>query len=257
MTEMIMPEPGDIKAMGPEELLKQFRPLVIKVAKKYLLEAHRLVYIDYDDLLQTGYFALFEAQKAYDPDQNASFFTYAYKAIYYNIARLFGWRWQPEERRMKMEPTLIRLDAPISDDDPEGRKLVDIISDSNIEDFSEDVARQELAEAVHEAINRMKNERQRDYINRIYFQDEPASSIAEKDGTTIGSVNSVKAAGLRNLRQDYHLREYRPHFSTSLSNFRYTFTSEEEAYMLWAESREDNCQKKDNQEYTDDGILSI
>ena len=257
MPRMILPEPGTIKTMTPEELLKCFRPLVYKVAMKYMAEAQRLVYVDSDDLIQTGYIALIEAQQAYDTEQNANFLTFAYNKISWGIMRLLGWRWTPEEKLLIKEPTLNRLDAPVSEEDPEGLSLVDMIQDPDIEDFSEDVARQELAEAVRAAVQRLKNDRQRDYISRIFLQGEPVSSIAKKDGRTIGAVHSIKAVGLQNLRHDYHLREYRPHFSTSLQSFRHTFTSEEEAYVLWAESHQGNNQKSDDQESKADRIREI
>lgn len=244
MPRMILPEPGTIKTMTPEELLKCFRPLVYKVAMKYLAEAQRLVYVDCDDLVQTGYMALLDAQKAYDPEGGANFITYAFKVISFRIMRLLGWQWRPEEQQFKKEPTLSRLDAPLKEDDPEGMTLVDMIQDPDIKDFSEDIERQELAEAVRAAVQRLKNDRQRDYISRIYFQGETASSIAKKDGISKAYVSSTKNVGLRNLRQDYHLREYRPHFSTSLQSFRYTFTSQEEAYVLWLESQEAKLMKE-------------
>lgn len=240
MPKMIPPEPGAIKTMEPEELLKCFRPLVYKIAMKYLAEAKRLVYVDCDDLLQTGYIALIEAQKAYNPDKNSSFIPFAYKLISFRVMRLLGWRWMPEEKQMKFEPTLYRLDAPISEDDPDGMTLVDMIQDPDAlpidESIIEDETRRETSEQVRAALDRMKSDKQRTAVKLVWLDGKKRTDAAAEMEMNRGAFYMLEKSARSTLRRDYRLRKYAhemPFIHVSVTRFNTTWTSATEYAALW------------------------
>lgn len=61
-------------------LFDKYRPIVINIAKGYLLNGKKLG-LELDDLVQEGYLGLYSAFKNYNPDQNTLFYTYALISI--------------------------------------------------------------------------------------------------------------------------------------------------------------------------------
>ena len=62
---------GRTSALNREEVLKEHRPLIFKLAKPYFDRASK------DDLMQEGNIALLEALETWDPARGASLWTYA------------------------------------------------------------------------------------------------------------------------------------------------------------------------------------
>ncbi len=229
---------SEIPGADPAAVVQQYEPLIFKIANRYMFILEKSGAVSLEDLHQAGRIAILQAQKRYDPTGGASFLTFVYEPIRWAVRRAAGFN----PNTGKAPEQLVYLDEPLPGLSNEELTRLDVLQDPDAvpldEPIIEDETRRETSEQVRAAVQRLKNERQRDYISRIFLQGETVSSIAAKEKKTTSYINNTKNVGLRNLRQDYHLREYRPRFSTSLQSFRYTFTSQEEAYILWLESQE-------------------
>ena len=112
------PVPEQIKAMSPEELLKQFERLKFRAAKRFIKTVERLVWIDAEDVYQVADIALLKAQQTYEPTEEASFMTYAYRFIEWEIMKALKIRC--DGNGYKIEPITVSLDEPINGLDPIG-----------------------------------------------------------------------------------------------------------------------------------------
>lgn len=72
MNELELLKSAQTDENAVEELLKRYKPLVIKIARRYFL-----VCGDIDDLVQEGTIGLYKAIMAYNQEKEASFLTFA------------------------------------------------------------------------------------------------------------------------------------------------------------------------------------
>ena len=72
MNEIDLLKSAQTDKYAVEELLKKYKPLVIKIARRYFL-----VCGDIDDLVQEGTIGLYKAIMAYNQEKEASFITFA------------------------------------------------------------------------------------------------------------------------------------------------------------------------------------
>ena len=63
-----------------EMLFDKYRPIVVKMASKYKMEAKKMG-LELEDLVQEGYIGLMGAIKNYNPNDNTLFYTYAIISI--------------------------------------------------------------------------------------------------------------------------------------------------------------------------------
>ena len=221
----------DIKTASPEALIKQYRPLIYKLAMRYskLMAYHPSV--DYDDLYQTGMMALLQAQQAYDPDQGCSFLTFAVKPVKWHMQRTLG------ISNGQLPPVMESLDVPAYADDPEGETLLAGIPDPDAPDGYAEAEKESTRETVQAAVAGLKSEKQRAIIGKVYFEDKTRQAVADEMGMKYGAVTAAEHEGLRKLHRNWMLQQlvgYKP-YHYSLGRFRNTFCSEEEAAVLWAE----------------------
>lgn len=225
----------EIHCAEPEQLLKQYRPLIYKLANRYihLLAQHPAV--DLDDLYQAGAMALIKAQKVYTPEQGSSFIAFAYNPIKWHMLRTLG------IMNGQLPPVLESLDAPLFPDDPEAGTLADAIEDTAAADAFETVEKKADAGIVHKAVARLDNEKQRTVIEKVYFEGKQRRTVADELHMKYSGVLSAENAALHRLRRNWQLRELagvRSHH-ISLCRFNSGMCSEQEAAVLKAESRID------------------
>lgn len=113
--------------MAVEELLKQYKPLVIKIARRYFLVSG-----DIDDLIQEGMIGLYKAIIAYDDNKDASFLTFATLCVTRQLQSLI--RKENAQKNFAFwelfdNDLLENLDIPSNIENPEQRA----ISNQNLE----------------------------------------------------------------------------------------------------------------------------
>lgn len=226
---------AEIRTADPEEVIRQYRPLIYKAANRYRDFLDRTGAIDLDDLIQAGMIAIMNAQRNYQPEKGASFLRFSWDYIRGAIRRTIGF-----DRNGTAAAALVYLDDPINEDDR--ITILDTIPDPNIQDnaerLAEEAEREELSTAVHEAVDRLKNYKHREVITRMYFQGQNGPEIAAAIGIPKTQVYMNKDEALRKLRKDWRLkRTIAPSFSTSLGSFRNKMASVEERIVLWKEEQ--------------------
>lgn len=196
---------------------------------------------DFDDLHQSGYFAMLKAISYWEPDSGNSFISYFVNCLKTAMAEASFYH----TAKRKKDPTRFAksLDAPISDDDE--TTLGEITADSR--DPIEDLENAMYIEAARQAIRSLLDlltENEREVIERHFFAGERYTKIAKDMKITKQRVNQLKDAAFRKMRRKAFVvpeakffREYvENHTNYSLhygvSTFLRTHTSEVEALVF-------------------------
>ena len=221
----------DIPTADPGELIIQYTPLIYKVANRYKPYLEKLPAVDEEDLLQAGRIGIYHAQKKYDPDAGAAFLTYAFdhvRSMMQRTMRLKADGSLPEE-------ALISLDEPLSEDGDDTRgSFVQDTEPTAEERMIADESHQETADAIHAAIDRLKNDKQREVMRRVWLDGQSREEAAAEMGTTYKALYDVDYMARANMRRDKILIEFAmPHFAVGVNRFRTTWTSATEAAVIW------------------------
>lgn len=191
-----------------------------------------------DDLIQSGYFALLDAVRTYDPDKRA-FSTH----LCYRLRRRFAEAAGIKEAKLleELEITISSLDIPVGEDGD--KSIVDFIADPDAafaDDMPEEEALQQDCAALLEEIDKLPDQ-QRQALNLtardgLTFRDAAkvmgCSDMAVKNRADKGAATVRETpTGQRIRRERYPFRHVR------LSEFKTTFTSAVEWAVLWKEER--------------------
>ena len=157
------------------------------------------------------------------------------------------------KERNRPQLPLVYLDKPLHDETEDS--LIDTIEDPDILPFDEpiieDETRQETIAQVRAAIDRLKSDKQREVIRRVYLDGQERSAAAADMGMNVSALYSLDRVGKNNLRRDYRLKKYAmPFFHVSITRFNTTWTSAVEAAVIWREqhTKDANQQPADDQE---------
>lgn len=225
-----------IPAADPEAVIRQYRPLVCKLARRYEAVLSRTGAIDIDDLQQIGFIAVCEAQKHYDP-ASGSFIGYASLWIRSAMRKALGFNSNTGEP----PEALVYIDAPVPD--TEGITLADTIPDSHPtreEELIDQASRDEVAEAVRDAVDRIKNRRFREAITRIWLYGQDKQTAADEMGIAMSALRNYDRKGRDDLMRDKRLQMLAfPLFTVGVSTFHTTMTSAVEKAVLWREKQYD------------------
>lgn len=227
------PDPEQIKAMNPEELLEQFDRLKFRVAKRFISTVERYAWIDEEDICQIADIALLKAQKAYKPMDEASFITFAYRIMVYDIMKALKIRC--DGNGYTNEPITVSLDEPIDEEGDITRG--DIIPSKDIP-ISEQMEVLDIISKVRNAVSALPED-QEELIRRRYLNDpaETQVQIAEEKGVPVHIITGIRNRAFKKLRRD--LRDYQDYIPNHIgsSKFNSTWTSEPEQYVIARESR--------------------
>lgn len=196
---------------------------------------------DFDDLYQSGFFAMLKAIEYFDPDSGYSFNTYFNHCHQAAMAEASGFR----TSKQKKDPTRFAksLDAPISDDDE--TTLGEITADSRdpIKDLENELYNESAKRAI-ESLFTLLTETERKVIESHYLEGKRYVQIANDLGLTRQRVNQLKDKAFRKMRtkmftvpEARFFREYvENHTNYSLhygvSTFLRTHTTEVEALVF-------------------------
>ena len=225
-----------IPSADPEAVIRQFRPLVCKLAQRYQAVLSRTGAIDLDDLHQIGFIAVSEAQKCYDPAA-CSFFGFASFRIRSAMRKALGFN----NNTGRPPEALVYLDAPLPD--TEGITLADTIPDGHPtreEEMIDQESQDEVVEAVRDAIDRLKNQRFREAITRVWLDGQDKQTAADEMGVTLSALRYYDLNGRYKLRHDRQLKSLVfPLFHVGVKSFNSTMTSAVEKAILWREKQID------------------
>lgn len=228
---------GDASAM--ESLWMQNKGLIVYIAKRFNPFLQDRPDLDYEDLRQAGYFGLYAAAQKYNPERGAGFTNYAVFYIKKEIAQALGIRTSKKDIAYRT----VSLDEPIYSGDSD-TTLGDIQISSD-EAITEQVELDELQEAVHAAVGRMKPSVNRNAITEHYFKGTPVKSIAEREDVSRATISARLFSGYSELYNDPTLHEWAVDYDfTSLyrhkgvTSFKSSRSSVVEDIVLQAEERQ-------------------
>lgn len=191
---------------GQDDLLlalwDRVRPFVAKLAMQRL-NAFPSQAVDTDDLVQSGFLALLEAVRTYRSDMECSFITW----LSYQLKNAFNEALGVRSERQKRDPIhhALSLDAPLSDDDPEGGTLGDTVPDEcdQFEDADERLWTEQLKQALDTALQDLP-EAQASAIRMKYMDGRPLPRIAEEMDVKASKIHERANKGLCRLRRGPH-----------------------------------------------------
>lgn len=231
--KLTAPAPERIKAMEPEELLKQYDRLIRKIANRYANTAARYAWIDDADLRQVASIAMLKAQATYEPKEEASFMHYACVIMQREILRALNVRWTPYG--YISEPAPVSLDEPINEDGETTRGELIPGTDPPLEELAE---KADLADRIRAAVHSLPDD-QTEVIERLYLNEptETQKQIAEEKGVSDQTICGRQKRAIRKLR--IKLRNLEPElpYHIGLSKFRTRWISEPEQYVINRETQ--------------------
>lgn len=227
-----MIEDVDIPDADPAAVVRQYEPVIQKIANRYASILYRSSTVDMDDLIQVGRIKVLQAQKCYDPSLGASFLTFIFKPVKWAIRRALGINNAGEAPEI-----LLSLDEPITDDD--SLTLADTIADPAAvpidEPMIEEETRRETSEQVRAALDRMKSDKQRTAVSLVWLEGKTREQAAAEMKMKTRSFCSLEKYGRSTLRRDRRLRQYAqgvPFIHVSVAQFNTTWTSATEYIAL-------------------------
>lgn len=202
-----------IKA-GERELLPQLwgqcKKVITLLAIKYRGVMERHAFVDMDDFIQCGYFALLNAVNVYDPAKRFKFSSYLNFSYKRQIYSMFGNVREGDKRIFPLPATSLNV---MIENDGHETELLEMLEDENSSRFTEDYERNELREIVAAAVNELP-ERERFVIRQLYFCEKTKTQLV--DGRIFNDqfhVARIENTALRLLRRNKALRAlYYTHF---------------------------------------------
>ena len=232
---------AEIRSADPSAVIEQYTPWIKRIAYRYNGILKQTGAISEDDLFQVGCMALMEAQKKYDPDAGMKFLSYSSYYIRNAIRRELGFSSQG-----KAPDQLVYLDEPLSEEADMSR--IDLIPDESPtaeEAHIEQDRKEEVAEAVHAAIDRLKNHKHREIITRCWINGQDRSEAAEEMGMNATVLSNYDRDARDKLSRDRILINFAiPVFHVGLGKYKNTWTSAVEAAVIWREEHQGEIWKE-------------
>lgn len=178
------------------QLWEQNKRLIYQLMKRLSNACSGKNYVDIDDFIQCGYFALVGAVKAYKADKGYKFATYLSYQTKIAIRGLFG----VQKNNLKIEE--LSYNKPI--DSEEETELLDLIANKRATDLYKCFELAELKETVRQAVAELPQD-ERTVIARHHLKGEAYNSIAKDMNVDIKQVRRYRQSGLSLLRHNKKL----------------------------------------------------
>ena len=207
--------------------------LLHMLARRYRGMCERDRAIDFDDLLQSGFFGLVDASQHWEPERGA-WSTVAVWYIRKALRECLGIR----TSRIRAEHGALSLDAPLAEDS--GTSRMDLLEDETTPDNDEKLRTSEVCNEVNAAMQEIKNQRVKDVIHRLYWQGRTFDALADDMGVSKQRIQQLRDAGFETLRKNRRLQALadidgltRFYAHKGLKAFNTDWTSATEAAALW------------------------
>lgn len=204
--------------------------------------------VEVDDLVQSSYFALLDAIKAYDPARG-SFTTLLSYYLKKQFREAIGLR---TSKRNPLD-NYLSLDIPIDENDPDSATWLEFVPDSrdNYAGVDNAIFREQLRTALERALDAIP-EKEAYALRAEYFRGLGGQKTAYELGVSFQRVHQLCNDGLRHIRSgsngaqlERFLDFETPYYKTvSVHTFNRTHTSAVEALVLSREKRREelgNC----------------
>lgn len=231
------------------ELWEQCKGFIRKEATRWARAFESRPDIDVDDLIQSGYIALINAVQGFDAGKG-TFLTLLGYTLKSAFADACGVRTQAQRQDPIKSP--LRFESPISYDDD--LELGDTIADqrNGIEEVEEAIYSDYVSKTVHNAVDDLKSQQQREVINQYYFRGKTHKEIADCLALSCSRAQQIEKEGLRSLRASRHIpalseiyygtRNY--YRGTGYLDFKYSGSSSPEMELLIKERIENQYSKR-------------
>lgn len=201
--------------------------------------------VEFDDLYQSGYFAMVEAIENYNPDAGmfSTWFMYYLKTAF---AETSGIRTQ--KQRQDPMRSAVRLETPINEEKSDST-LLDFIPDPAGElgfvNTEDQIYQRQLHDALEAVLNRLPVNQQI-VIRKRYYEGCSIAQLAEESDVTTEAVRQTEREGLRNMRMPRNQKLLRPFWEhditygrySGLGAFRSSGMSDQERYLIRKETAE-------------------
>ena len=202
-------ELAELIQQGHEELYPQLwenvSGLITVLAYRYYLGSPDIQgnIVEPQDFAQSGFFALLEAVRYYEPSGEYKFTTYLSKCLKTAFAETAGWR----TSKIDALDNALSLDVPISDDGEE--TFLDFLPDTrdDIQDADEKVWLEELRQSLDKAVAAL-GPKYSETIYRRYVREETLKQISEDAGVTPEMVRQWERSRYHKLRGNSDLRRF-------------------------------------------------
>lgn len=146
---------------------------LLALKHRYIIQER--AYVDVEDLIQCGYFAMLKAVEAYDSTKGCKFVSFIVFKYKNEIYKLIGAK--KTKCSYIFPPFTSSLNATVENDDHE-TELVDMLEDENAESIETDYEKKEMQRIVRAAVGRLP-ELERNVIQEIYFNERAKTEIAD------------------------------------------------------------------------------
>lgn len=190
------------------ELWNQVSRFVEMCAYKIARKVSSAVF-DAEDLIQSGYFALIDAIKYFEPNGECKFITYLSYTLKTAFAECGGWKSSKEQYKWQYEREYPprSLDAPLSDDDTTTLEDITPCPCNDCERIIDRIYIEQLHDELCEAIDKLPP-MSATAIKKHDLEGEPLTQIAEREGVSYNYLNQCRRFGLMNLARDTKLKSF-------------------------------------------------
>lgn len=161
------------------------------------------------DLKQEAYSGFLSAVQAYNPDKGIKFTSFLPLQLKRVVRSLIGVSGRNPTDALNTAESLNKP-IPGGEDDTEQGEL---IPDPAAQLPFEEIEAQDMARIVHETVDKLP-ERERDIIQKHYFEEKSLKSIGEETGVSTERIRQIKSHALRTLERSKRLRELRDDYIT-------------------------------------------
>lgn len=151
------------------------RGTVIIMAAKYRSIIEQNAFVNMEDFIQCGYFAMLEAVEAYNPEKGykfTSYMTFKYKK---QIYKMFGNVREGDKRIFPAAASSLNITL---ENDGHETELLEMLEDKSAGSIESDYEKKELQQIVRKAVGKLP-ERERYVIQEIYFNGRAKTEIAD------------------------------------------------------------------------------
>ena len=183
-----------------EQTSRLIHKLIYKHASKRKLPND----IDFDDILQCGYFAMVNAVTAYSPEKDLKFNTY----LEFQVMNAIQLTIDRGQRKNINTPRLqeYSYNRTVSNSEGEEVEIIDLMPDKQSPKIYEDAELTDLQERVWQAVAELP-EKLKEIITGYYFNGENLPTQAEKLGVSVQTVTQRKNQALRLLQRNRALKQ--------------------------------------------------
>lgn len=216
------------------ELWENTSRLICKLIYRYIRGRKLPNYVDTEDALQCGYFAMCGAVRAYKADEEYKFTTYLNYQVKSAIGELIGRSDTPSITETSYN------ELARGKDGEEKTERIELIEDERAEECFTQIELSDLQRIVWQAVGELPDN-EREAITRHYLKGEAYKTIAAAEGVTGELIRARANKGISILRHCRSLRnlygEFADHYAHIRKEWQWEFSPERYAILRDIESR--------------------